>query len=72
MSEEKLDKRINDIKSPPKCARLFQLLSQQLELLINEGHPNLHLLYASLETEDVVSKKELSELRASFALDAVS
>jgi hypothetical protein len=52
--------------------RLLHILGQQLERLINEGQPDLDSLFASLQTETLVSLEEYGELRAIFALEAVS
>ena len=62
---------IEDIQADSKCIRLFQILGQQLELLINEGRPDLHSLFNSLKAETLVSEEEYGELRATFTLEAV-
>lgn len=69
---EQLDILIKDIQADLKRMRLLQILSQQLELLINEGKPNLHSLFTSLTVESLVSEEECRELMATFALEAVS
>ena len=63
---------IKDIQTDSKRVRLFQILGHQVELLIDKGRPDLDLLYASLKAENLVSDGEYRELRATFALDAVS
>jgi hypothetical protein len=63
---------IENIKSDPKRVRLLQILSEQLELLINEGRPDLHSLFTSLKAGALVSKEECRELTATFALQEVS
>lgn len=67
-----LDVMIRDIQADSKRIRLLQILSQQLELLINEGLPDLDSLFASLKAESLVSEDEYRELRVAFALEAVS
>jgi hypothetical protein len=52
--------------------QLLQILGRQLELLINEGQPDLDSLLTSLKTEGLVSGEEYGELRATFAQEAVS
>jgi hypothetical protein len=69
---EQLDVLIKDIQADPKRVRLLQILGHQLELLINEGRPDLHFLYTSLRAETVVSEEEYSELMTTFALEDVS
>jgi hypothetical protein len=69
---ESLDILIRDIQADPKRVRLLQILGHQLELLINEGRPDLHSLYTSLKAETIVSEEECRELSAIFALEAVS
>jgi hypothetical protein len=72
MDMEHLDIVIKDIQADSKRMRLLHILGQQLELLINEGRPDLESLFASLQTETLVSEEEYGELRATFALEAVS
>lgn len=71
MDGEQLDSMIKDIQADSKRVRLFEILGQQLELLINKGQPDLHSLYTSLKAETLVSEEELRELRAIFALESV-
>ena len=72
MDTEHLDVMIKDIQADSKPMRLLHILGQQLELLINEGRSDLAFLFASLQTETLISEKEYGELRATFALEAVS
>jgi hypothetical protein len=72
MDEEQLDVMIKDIQANLKRMQLLQILGQQLELLINEGQPNLDSLLTSLKTEALVSGEEYGELRVTFAREAVS
>lgn len=69
---EQLDIMIKDIQADSKRMGLLQILGQQLELLINEGRPDLHSLLTSLEAGLLVSEEEYRELRATFSLEAVS
>ncbi len=62
---------IKDIQTDAKRMRLFQILGKQLELLINEGRPDLDSLFASLKTDALVSEEECSELKATFAMETV-
>ncbi len=63
---------IKDIQANSKRMRLFQILNQQLERLINEGRSDFHSLFTSLKAEALVSEKEYRELRTIFTLEAVS
>lgn len=63
---------ISDVQADQKRMRLLHILGRQLELMINEGHPDLHALYDSLKEEKLVSEEEFRELRLTYALDAVS
>ena len=72
MDTKYLDVMIKDVQADSKWMRLLHILGQQLELLINEGRPDLASLFASLQTETLVSEQEYGELRATFALEAVS
>src|SRR6266496_5370717 len=72
MDEKQLDVVIKGIQANPKQMQLLQILGQQLELLINEGQPDLDSLLTSLKTEALVSGEEYGELRATFAREAVS
>jgi hypothetical protein len=69
---EQLEIIIENSQSDPNYLRLLQILGEQLELLINEGRPDLHSLLTSLEAAALVSEEECRELRAAFALEAVS
>jgi hypothetical protein len=69
---KQLEIMIENIKSDPKRIQLLQILGEQLELLINEGRPDLHSLFISLEATALLSEEEFRELRAAFALEAVS
>jgi hypothetical protein len=69
---EQLDLMISDVQADPKRMRLLHILGRQLELMINEGRPDLHSLYDSLKKENLVSDEEFRELRLTFALDVVS
>jgi hypothetical protein len=72
MDVETLDSMIKDIQSNSKHVRLLQILGHQLELLINEGHPDLHSLLTSMKTDALVSEEEYQELKSNFALETVS
>jgi hypothetical protein len=60
MDAEQLNIITRDLQADSKHMRLLQILGQQLELLINEGR-----LY-------LVSEEEDRDLRATFAMEAVS
>jgi hypothetical protein len=72
MDTEHLDVIIKDIQADSKRIRLLHILGQQLELLINKGRPDLASLFASLQTETLMSEEEYGELRGTFALKAVN
>jgi hypothetical protein len=69
---EQLDVIIKDIQADLKRVQLLQILGQQLELLINEGQPDLHSLFTSLKAEHLVSEEEYTKLRVTFSLETVS
>jgi hypothetical protein len=68
---EQLDVMIKDIQVDSKRMRLLQVLGQQLELLINEGRPDLDALFTLLKTETLVTEEEYGELRVTFALETI-
>lgn len=72
MPREQLDRLIRDIQTDPRRMTLLRILGPQLEQLVYEGRPDLHALYDTLCREELVSHRELQDLRETFALDSVS
>jgi hypothetical protein len=69
--ETELNILIKDIQTDSRRVRLLQILSGQLELLINKGKPNLCSLLTSLKEESLLSEEDYKELRAHYALETV-
>jgi hypothetical protein len=72
METKQLDNLIEDAKANLNYMQLLRILGQQLEVLINEGKPDLNTLFTSLRAETLVSEEEYKELTITFALEAVS
>lgn len=69
MSGEQLDVIVGGIQQDPGR---IHILGRQLEDLIAEKGPDLHVLCNTLREEKLVSKEECRELHAILAVDAVS
>jgi hypothetical protein len=71
MRTAELDVLVRDIQADAKQVRLLDLLGRQLEILINEGKPDLDCFLVSLKAEALVSEEDWQELKSTFALDCV-
>jgi hypothetical protein len=70
-SDDQFDILIKDIQADPKRLRLLQILGEQVQLLIEDGKPDLHSLLDSLKKESLMSQKDHNGLAAHYALDTV-
>ncbi|RHZ45973.1 uncharacterized protein CDV56_104172 [Aspergillus thermomutatus] len=70
MTAKQLDILIRRIKADSSLMKLLRVLSPQLELLVKQGSPDLRSFYEDLKREELVSDKELRELKIPFALES--
>ncbi|KAE8399780.1 hypothetical protein BDV37DRAFT_259679, partial [Aspergillus pseudonomiae] len=66
---EQLDTLVKDIEADTRYMKLLQILSPQVEQLVKNGSPNLHIFYEDLKKAELLSENELRELEECFALE---
>lgn len=72
MSEEKLDDWINHTREDSKQKELWDILSPQLDQLVEKGSPDLQAFYDNLRKKELVTEKEINEMKMCYPLDSVS
>ncbi|KAB8212610.1 hypothetical protein BDV33DRAFT_211202 [Aspergillus novoparasiticus] len=68
-STEQLDTLVKSIQSDARYMMLLRILAPQLEHLVKNGLPDLHLFYKDLKEAKLLSGNELRELEGRFALE---
>ncbi|KAB8213218.1 hypothetical protein BDV33DRAFT_210420 [Aspergillus novoparasiticus] len=68
-SMEQLDTLVQSIQSDTRYMKLLRILAPQLEHLVKNGLPDLHVFYKDLKKAKLLSENELSELEGRFALE---
>lgn len=68
---EQLDTLVKSIQSDARYMMLLRILAPQLEHLVKNGLPDLHLFYKDLKEAKLLSENELRELEGRFALEGV-
>jgi hypothetical protein len=72
MSPEQLDILVRDIQADARHMELLQLLSAQIERLVNSGSPDLRVFYRDLKEAELMSEDDLRQLQEAFDLEDVS
>ncbi|KAI2835493.1 hypothetical protein CBS11350_10019 [Aspergillus niger] len=70
MSEEKLDDWINHTREDSKQKELWDILSPQLDQLVEKGSPDLQAFYDNLRKKELVTEKEINEMKMCYPLDS--
>ncbi|KAE8396945.1 hypothetical protein BDV37DRAFT_289843 [Aspergillus pseudonomiae] len=66
---DQLDTLVKDIIADTRYTKLLQILSPQVEQLVKNGSPDLHIFYEDLKNAELLSENELRELEECFALE---
>ncbi|KAA8652085.1 uncharacterized protein ATNIH1004_000989 [Aspergillus tanneri] len=69
MSMGQLDILVREIQADPRHMKLLKILSSQLERLIKDGSPDLHMFYRDLQEAELISESEIRELQMACALE---
>lgn len=72
MSEEKLDDWIKKTREDFKQQELWDILTPQLDRLVERGSPDLHAFYEDLWKKQLVTEQEINEMKMCYPLDSVS
>jgi hypothetical protein len=72
MKDDEFEKIAENFQADPRQVQLLSILGEQVQLLVDEGRPNLSSFFASLESNLVVTPKEASRLYADFGFETVS
>ncbi|KIM93127.1 hypothetical protein OIDMADRAFT_138353 [Oidiodendron maius Zn] len=71
-SKENIDKVVALFEVDRQKMELLSILDKQVELLVNEGRPDLSRFFDSLESHSITPSEEVSSLRAEYGLERVS
>lgn len=69
---KQLDNLIKSVQADPHHIKLLQILSPQLERLVNNGSPDFQVFLTSLREEGLILEDKSRELQAIFPLEDVS
>ncbi|KAK4233952.1 hypothetical protein C8A03DRAFT_38303 [Achaetomium macrosporum] len=69
MKDDEFEKIAENFQADPRQVQLLSILGEQVQLLVDEGRPNLSSFFASLESNLVVTPEEASRLYADFGLE---
>jgi hypothetical protein len=72
MSEENLDDWIKKTREDFKQKELWDILSPQLDRLVDRGSPDLQAFYEDLRKKQLVAEEEINEMKMCYPLDSVS
>jgi hypothetical protein len=71
-SKENINKIATLFRADPQKIELLSILDEQVELLAQEGQPDLSRLFDSLESHSIILSEEVSSLRTEYGLERVS
>ncbi|KAH1375219.1 hypothetical protein KXV36_002716 [Aspergillus fumigatus] len=70
MSEEKLDNWIKKTREDFKQQELWNILTPQLDWLVERGSPDLHAFYKDLRKKQLVTEQEINKMKMCYPLDS--